>query len=165
MAVIKGGDLMVFDEQGKSMANATNHTLDISAETSETTSKDSGIWGDSDVSKITWQIQSENLYSEDLYDDLFDKMVQRQPVILYFGPKKQTDPEKSVADGDFKYWTGTKGRKGKAIITSLSAGANNGDKATISATFQGKGKLVKVDAFPDPDDVKENEGEEPAEEV
>lgn len=39
--VIKGGDLMVFADN-KSIALATNHTLTISADTKETSSKDSG---------------------------------------------------------------------------------------------------------------------------
>ena len=41
MSVIKGGDLMLF-VNGKSIGFATSHTLSISAETKETTSKDSG---------------------------------------------------------------------------------------------------------------------------
>ena len=39
--VIKGGDLMVFVGE-QSIALATNHTLTISADTKETSSKDSG---------------------------------------------------------------------------------------------------------------------------
>lgn len=39
--VIKGADLMIFADS-KSIALATNHTLTISADTKETSSKDSG---------------------------------------------------------------------------------------------------------------------------
>ena len=41
MSVIKGGDLMLF-VGGKSIAYATSHTLSISADTKENSSKDSG---------------------------------------------------------------------------------------------------------------------------
>ena len=41
MAIIKGGDLMLF-VGGKSIGYATNHTLSINADTKETSTKDSG---------------------------------------------------------------------------------------------------------------------------
>lgn len=58
--VIKGRDLMLFDNNGKSFAFATNHTFTINAETAEISSKDHGIWGGSEVTKFTLG----NLYGE-----------------------------------------------------------------------------------------------------
>lgn len=58
--IIKGRDLMLFDNDGHSYAYATNHTLTITAETVDISSKDHGIWGASEVSKYSWEITSEN---------------------------------------------------------------------------------------------------------
>ena len=65
MSVIKGSDLMLFVE-GKSIAYATNHTLTISADTKETSSKDSGgKWQTSEVGILSWTCSSENLYADE----------------------------------------------------------------------------------------------------
>ena len=66
--VIKGRDLMLFDNSGHSFAFATNHTFTINAETAEISSKDHGIWGGSEVTKFTWEITTENLYTPTNYD-------------------------------------------------------------------------------------------------
>lgn len=146
--IIKGDDLMLFNEQGKSLAFATNHTLSISADAVDTSSKDHGVWGANEVNKITWEITSENLYTEDSYDELLEKMLQRKAITVYFGTKAQNDPDKTVADGDYDAWTGAKGYTGKVLITSLTANANSGENATYSATFTGTGKLSKVTSIP-----------------
>ena len=146
--IIKGDDLMLFDESGKSLAFATNHTLSISADAVDVSSKDHGIYGASEVNKITWEITSENLYTENSYDELLEKMLERKPITVYFGTKKESDPDKTVADGDYDAWSGAKGYSGKVLITSLTANANSGENATYSATFTGTGKLVKVASIP-----------------
>lgn len=146
--IIKGDDLMLFDSEGKSLAFATSHTLSISADAVETSSKDGGIWASNEVNKVSWELTTENLYTTDAYDDLFDKMLAREPIIVYFGTKKENDPDKTVVDGDYDNWTGAQGRKGKALITSLVANANTGENATYSATFTGTGKITKVTTIP-----------------
>ena len=146
--IIKGDDLMLFDEQGKSLAFATNHTLSISADAVDISSKDHGIYGASEVNKITWEITSENLYTENSYDKLLESMLERKPITVYFGTKKENDPDKTVADGDYDAWSGAKGYSGKVLITSLTANANSGENATYSATFTGTGKLSKVASIP-----------------
>lgn len=161
-SIIKGEDLMLFDNEGHSIAYATSHTLSISAETIDVNSKDHGIYGASEAGKITWEITSENLYTNGAFEDLFDKMVERKAVTVYFGskeeigqkagsqtvPPEEWDPTKTVADGDYEYWTRTKKGNlfsGKVFITSLNTNANNGEKATFSVTLTGTGKITKVD--------------------
>ena len=146
--IIKGDDLMLFDEAGKSLAFATSHTLSISADAVDTSSKDHGIWKANEVNKINWELTSENLYTNDAYDTLMEKMVARQPITVYFGTKKETDADKTVADGDYTNWTGASGYTGKVLITSLSVNANTGENATYSATFTGTGKLTKCATIP-----------------
>lgn len=146
--IIKGDDLMLFDEAGKSLAFATSHTLSISADAVDTSSKDHGIWKANEVNKINWEITSENLYTNNAYDALMEKMLARQPITVYFGIKKENDVDKTVADGDYENWTGASGYTGTVLITSLSVNANTGENATYSATFTGTGKLTKCATIP-----------------
>jgi hypothetical protein len=149
MPVIKGGDLMVF-LGGTSIAFATNHTLSISGETKETTSKDSGgKWATSELNLLSWTANSENLYADSgagkTYDDLFDLMIKREPVELIFGPEgnSTTDKLDEVPTGG---WTpkANSGYKGNALITSLEKNAQNGENATFTVEFTGVGALTKV---------------------
>lgn len=146
--IIKGRDLMLFDNDGHSYAYATNHTLTITAETTDVSSKDHGVWGASEVSKYTWEVTSENLYTTDDYDALFDKMLAGSAIVIRFGLKtEQADLSKNVADGDtsLPYWTSqTTFYEGKAIVTSLVANANNGENATYSLTLTGTGSIKKT---------------------
>ena len=84
---IKGRDLMLFNSDGHSYAYATNHTLTITAETTDVSSKDHGVWGASEVSRYTWEITSENLYTTDEYDSMFDTMLAGSAITVRFGLK------------------------------------------------------------------------------
>jgi len=146
--IVKGDDLMLFDKDGKSIAYATAHTLTLSGETVDISSKDHGIWGASEVNKITWEITSENLYTDAAYESLFDIMMAREPITVSFGHKAENDPEKTVADGDYENWTpaDTGVYQGRAYLTSLVANANTGENATFSVTLTGAGKIIKTAA-------------------
>ncbi len=142
--IIKGKDLMLFDNSGHSYAYATNHTLTITAETSDISSKDHGIWGGNEVAKYSWEITSENLFTTEGYSAMFDTMVSGTPITVRFGLKVDTGTQ-TVADGDLEYWTARNSYyEGKVIITSLVANANNGENATYSITLTGTGTLNKV---------------------
>ena len=137
--VIKGRDLMLFNGQGKSFAFATNHTFTINA--------DHGIWGGSEVTKFTWEISTENLYTPTNFSSLFDLMLAGTPMKVRFGLKAENDNSKNVADGDYENWSsGNEYYEGDAVITSLVANAANGDNATYTATFTGAGKIVRTTA-------------------
>ena len=144
--IIKGNNLMMFDAQGHSIAYATNHTLSLSGDTQDISSKDHGVWGATTVNKIDWEISSENLYTTEGFDALFDQMLNRVAVDVYFGLKAEADDGKTVVDGDYQYWskaaTGT--YTGKAIITSLNVNAPNGENATMSVTLTGAGSIRRV---------------------
>lgn len=146
--IIKGRDLMLFDSSGKSYAFATNHTLTITAETTDISSKDHGIWGASEVARYSWEITSENLFTTDNYNALFDSMIGGKPITIRFGIKSQTDNTKTVADGDLENWTSstTGYYEGNVYITSLVANANNGENATYSVTLTGSGKINRKTA-------------------
>lgn len=148
MSKIKGQELMLFLE-GKSIAYATSHTLEISAETADTSNKDEGggDWATSEISKMSWTASSENLFSADGngedYDSLFDLMIKKTPITAVFGRKKETTTEVPTQG-----WTAqtTGVYEGKVVITSLSLNAPNGEYATYSVQFTGVGELKKKSA-------------------
>lgn len=146
MSKIKGGDMMLY-LSGKSIAFATSHTLEITAETQDVSNKDqgSGDWSSQEASILSWNASSENIYSEDgkgdNYEDLFDLMVAKQPIDAVFAKKAETTVD--VPEGGWTPKTGS-GYTGKVIITSLSLNAPNGEFATYTAQFQGVGALTKI---------------------
>ena len=146
MSFIKGDALMLF-MGGDALAYAKNHTLTMTRNTIDISSKDHGFWGASEVGNLTWEVQTENLYTEDNYDDLYDAMVAKTPVDIVFAQANNYNENglKAVG-GSVDSWTAstTSGRKGKAVITSLTINANTGENATYSATFTGSGPLTKV---------------------
>lgn len=149
MSKIQGGNLMLF-LGGESIAYATNHTLEISGETKDTSNKDEGAgsWASEEVGLLSWTVSTENLYSEDgegkVYADLFDLMVAKEPIAAVFSLKSQADSVTTVPEGG---WTSSTPKyTGNVIITSLSLNAPNGEYATFSANFSGVGALTKVNA-------------------
>ena len=146
--VINGSDLMLF-LGGTSIAFATNHKLSISAETVETSSKDSGgKWVTKAVRKLSWNMSTENLYSLEgagkTYDDLFTMMTGRSEIDAICTLEKDyaTKADEVPETG----WVPMTARqyKGKVVITSLELNAPNGDNATFTASFEGVGALTKV---------------------
>lgn len=144
--IIKGDELMLF-KNDKSIAYATSHTLTVNGNAIDISSKDHGYWGASEVGNISWEITSENLYTDKHYGELFDAMVSRSQLSVAFGfasnwninGLSDTDTEYTL-DKTKTYYTG------KVYVTSLTANANSGENATISITLTGCGALVKTDA-------------------
>lgn len=144
--ILKGDELMLFKDK-KSIAYATSHVLTITGNTVDIASKDHGFWGASEVGSLTWEITSENLYTQDAYDTLFDAMVACTPIDVAFG--KVANYNKDGIDNLTANWapdTATEGsvKYGKAVITSLVANANTGENATFSITLTGQGAITKT---------------------
>lgn len=144
-----GRDLMLFID-GKAIALATSCKLSMSAETIDTQSKDSGIWTEKDIKKLSWNGSSENAFSADPeingYDKLFALMLARKPIAIKFGIPSNIDSDELPADGWKAPTVGA--YSGNVIITSLELNAPDGDKATFSASFEGTGPLTKDAAAP-----------------
>lgn len=152
MSVIKGGDLMLF-VSGKSIGYATSHTLSISADTKETSSKDSGgKWQTSEVGVLSWSCSSENLCADKAegvgYDELFDMMIARKPIDGVFSLEGNSPDLAEGKLGAVKTggWTpkAGDGYSGQMLITSLEKNAPNGENATFTVQFTGVGELKKV---------------------
>lgn len=152
MSVIKGSDMMLF-VGGKSIGFATSHSLSISADTKETSSKDSGgKWQTSEVGVLSWTASSENLCADAVegigYDDLFGMMIARKPITGVFaleGSSTNLAEGKldAVKTGGWKA-KANDGYTGQMIITSLEKNAPNGENATFTVQFTGVGALTKV---------------------
>lgn len=146
--IVKGQELMLF-QNGESIAFATSHTLTVTGNTTDISSKDHGFFTGTTLASITWEVSSENLYTDGAYDKLFDAMVnKRQPIDIVFGHYTEDTSLATVGivDSDKESWTAPSGNStvfytGKAYITSLTANAANGDNATFSVTLSGSGKL------------------------
>lgn len=152
MAIIKGRNMMLFVGTGttvKSIAQATNHTLTISADTVDISTKDiySGKWQTSEMNTLNWSASSENLVCDDpqgvSYEDLVDYMIKGTKLTGVFGMRTgDYNGEANVTTGG---WTPlvTDGLKGEMIITNLVKNAPNGDNASFTVDFTGVGPLTK----------------------
>lgn len=154
MALIKGNELMVFIG-GKPIAFATAHTLNLTGETTDVSSKDHGEFGAQEINKITWEATSENFvcsYSSGVngYDAMFDAMIAKTPVDLVFGKPTNYSANglvrggNSASEAPTEWQTPTSYLVGKAVITSLNMNANVGEVATFSSTFTGNGPISRA---------------------
>ena len=149
-SIIKGDKLMIF-VGGSAIAYATSHTLSLTANTVDISSKDHGFWGASDTGNLTWEATTENLYTESGFDGLFNAYLAKTPVTIVFGYASNYDTNglfleggtQATGDNRPAAWTAdnSKGYTGQAVITSLSVNANTGENATFSCTFTGKGAI------------------------
>lgn len=149
---LKGKDLMIFVDS-KAIALATSHTLTLNAETSDTASKDSGMWDDAEVTKLAWEASSESIGAADegtpvdiSYETLLDKCMAGEKVPVICGIPTNATNDGVPEDG----WTAPTESpkqsyyKGEALITSVTLTGANGENSQISANFKGVGKLTKV---------------------
>lgn len=151
---IKGKDFMIF-VGGKAIALATSHTLHVAAETSDTSTKDSGIWNNADISGMSWDASSENFSAakseqnvDISYKEVMKMFLAGEQVDIIAGiPKNITND--GVPDEGWSVPENTSGNqdhfKGKALITDVSLTAANKENATFSVTLTGVGKLELVE--------------------
>ena len=129
----------------KSIPLATSHTLRISSDTQDVSNKDvsSGKWAANEVGQMSWEATTENLYCENGGQWLFEMMTSGNRVNLVFAQKDEADGTELPQTGSWTPMDGT-GWQGEAIITSLEITAQNGENATLSATFTGYGELLSL---------------------
>lgn len=150
---------MLFINNGtklQSIAYATSHSLEVSADTKDTSTKDNGngSWQNVEVGLMSWSVSSENLMSDSAenglsFNDLFDIFLKRQAVEVAFALQSNNINYEDKLNEEFVApstgWTASENQyHGKAIITSISLTATNGEKANFSCTLQGCGNLMKA---------------------
>lgn len=155
--IIKGGKIMVFVDN-EPIAFATNHTLSLTRNTQEISSKDHG-----DATAIlpttqSWEVTSENLMSTEGYAPILAAYLNATKVTIYFGASNysNTTSEQGIVDVDSATnWTkeawpsgatssNSLNLQGSAYITSLNVNAPSGDNATYTVTFSGTGQISRV---------------------
>lgn len=141
---IFGEELQLFLD-GKSIAKAKTHTLTITSDTIDVSSKDDGFYGASIPGKINWEISAENIYTEKAFDELYAKAQARQVFEVVFGRVANYDAE---GLGSKDSWTPDSAKHttytGKVTLTNMTLNANNGEVTSFSATLKGVGALKQT---------------------
>ena len=145
--IIKGNQIQLF-YNGRTFSWAQSHTLNLTGNTGDVSSKDHGIYTATEVMSVTWEVTGDYFYSDNSYDELFDLMMYRRPIVVEIAEvKNYSDMGLTEVGGDTPYWSPSViTRRGYAVITSLNVNANNGENATYSITLTGNGPLVVVDS-------------------
>ena len=142
--ILRGNDLMIFkDTTGagtayKALAFSTSCQLSLTGNTLETSSKDGGKWTSKAVSKLSWSLTTDNLYSVEDFNALVNSWISREELTVAFAVCTNADSDTGLpADG----WKIGGGYTGKVVITSITANAPDNDNATYSVTLEGTGAL------------------------
>ena len=146
--------LWVKDKSGATptcLAMATSLSVEISADATDISSKDSGRWSSSLLGKISWTASASNLFTVADYSKLIDVMVANTPIEIVFATVKNYDTVISGTTDSEGIFTSTPTvwesnddmYHGKVIVNSISLSANNGEVATYDVSFTGVGALQK----------------------
>ena len=125
MAYLLGNDVRV--SIGTTLIGGQqNCSISMESDTGDTTTKDSGMWSEEEVTGLSWSIDCDGLIavSDEAIDSLFTAWTTAQQV-------------------DVKYGKSGNYLKGKAIIESLSEEASLKEKCTYAVTLKGVGTLTK----------------------
>ena len=150
---IQGRDLMVFDNQGKSIAFATNCSLSISTEMNEINDKDTGAFGAVEPGKMSWNITTDHIYDTTDFYTMYDWQHAGDKKKIWFGLKSgykgsgnyNADAEvNNGTDGNWTPDTVSYMLTGYVYLTDLSVNASATDTANYSCTLQGTGALSKL---------------------
>ena len=142
--IVKGSVLMVFLDD-KAIGFATSHSLNLTTNTTEISTKDHGSFPSVVPQNVTWEVTAENLYSDAGEKTYMDAILNMTPVHIKFAKASNYNNQYEpgiVGTKESKTWTaGTVIAEGKALITSFSINAGGGENATMSVTFTGVGAL------------------------
>ena len=145
--IVKGSALQVKIGNDDILGFATSHSLSITVNTTEVSSKDHGDYPGVIKQNTTWEVTCENLFCGENWGNLNAYLDDDTPVTVEFVPvnyiSKGIVYDNDVPSGAQTSWTaGTAIASGPAYLTSLSLNAGAGDNATVSATFTGAGPLT-----------------------
>ena len=155
--ILKGSALQLFINDGGAqdvcIGFATSHSLSITTNVSELSTKDHGDYPAVLPTTITWEVTAENVYATTSMTKLLGYVKNRTKVTIKFaevgnysqdgGSYSYDVVEPGIIENDSKTsWSiGKVIGQGKAYITSYSINAASGDNASISCTFTGCGPL------------------------
>ena len=126
MAFEKGNEIKV--SVGSTLIGGQqNCSINRETETSDTTTKDSGVWSEAEAIGLSWSVDLDGLV-----------------VVGDEGLEALETAWENLQQVDVKYGTSSNYKSGKAIITSLSSNSANKEKTTYSVSLQGVGALEKT---------------------
>lgn len=133
------------------LAMATSLSVEISADATDISSKDSGRWASSLLGKISWTASASNLFTVADYSKLIDVMIANTPIEIVFATIKNYDTVTSGTTDSEGMFTNTPTvwesnddlYHGKVIVNSISLSANNGEVSSYDVSFTGVGPLQK----------------------
>lgn len=126
MAFEKGNDIKV--SVGSTLIGGQqNCSINRETETSDTTTKDSGVWSEAEAIGLSWSVDLDGLV-----------------VVGDEGLEALETAWENLQQVDVKYGTSANYKSGRAIITSLSSNSANKEKTTYSVSLQGVGALEKT---------------------
>lgn len=146
MAAISGKDIMIF-VNGEAIALATNHTLNLNSDTNETSSKDSGLWGDEKVTRLRWDASSDSFVdgigAADSFGVLFGLWKAGEKVSISLAIPSNLDAGVEGGAPAAGWTEPTTGQyEGEALIASVSLNTPHDSDATMSVSLKGVGPLA-----------------------
>lgn len=146
MAIL-GEQIQVF-LSGSTLACATSCSVNISADEIDISCKDSAGFNNTLPGRVSWTIQSDNLFVIGDYNKLVDAMLNKTVLdvvfatVANFTAATSADTEGHVVPSGG--WTSSADMyQGKVTVSSIDLTADNGSVATYSVTFNGHGALTK----------------------
>lgn len=127
MAFEKGNDIKV-SVGATLIGGQQNCSINRETETSDVTTKDSGVWSEAEAIGLSWSVDLDGLV-----------------VVGDAGLKALETAWENLQQVDVKYGTASSYKSGRAIITSLSSNSPSKEKTTYSVSLQGVGALSKTE--------------------
>lgn len=138
--VINGTDLVLL-MGGAMVAHAKSHSISISRDTREVSSKSSGDNKEIALGRMSWNAKVDGMvsYATSIcnYNAMFDAMLAKTAVVLVSQVKGTSDILPLATSTVYT---------GSAYITSLEQTSGDNDNVTFSVSFEGTGALVKTTA-------------------
>ena len=126
MAFEKGNDIKI-SVGATLIGGQQNCSINRETETSDVTTKDSGVWSEAEAIGLSWSVDLDGLV-----------------VVGDAGLKALETAWENLQQVDVKYGTASNYKSGRAIITSLSSNSPSKEKTTYSVSLQGVGALSKT---------------------
>ena len=144
--VLQGNNLSLYlTSDKKVVAYGTNVSLQIDAETIDTSSKMSCRWSDALGGKASYTISSDSLYTQNSggtsFDNFVEMMVAGDQIEWYIGEEECYSG--SCASNPHSLNSGVTYYNGKAIVTSVSLNAGMDESVSCSISMQGCGPIEK----------------------
>lgn len=144
--LIHGDNLLLYLTSGKTVvAYATSCSLQVNAESIDTSSKFSCKWASAMGGKANYTLSAEALYCNNAsgisFDKLLEMMVAGEQVEWYMGEEQEFSG--SCTDNPHVLDTTKNYYNGKAVVTSCSLQGGNNEIATCSISMTGAGPIEK----------------------